>query len=166
VSKALQLILGNQLFPPQYLPSPDDAIIFMAEDLSLCTYVRHHKKKLILFLSAMRNYADSLERQGFDVRYHSLDDDRGQSYEEKLSQTVEKTKTRLLRHFEIEDKFMEDRIAGWAIANGIEVKVDRSPMFLCSRERFAEYLEASPAPRIFRSSPRPCRSPSRFPRTP
>ena len=144
----LQMILGNQLFPVEYLPASDDAAIFMAEDLSLCTYVRHHKKKLILFLSAMRNYADELKQNGFEVRYHALDDDNESSYEAKLSASVAESNTHRLRYFEVEDKFMEKRIADWARAKGIETEIAPSPMFLCSRERFSDFMDGCSTPRM------------------
>ena len=37
----------------------------MAEDYNLCTYEKHHKHKLVLFLSAMRKYAASLKIKNF-----------------------------------------------------------------------------------------------------
>ena len=33
----------------------------MAEDFELCTYEKHHKHKLILFLSSMIKYASELK---------------------------------------------------------------------------------------------------------
>ena len=59
----LFFILGNQLFPIQHLNSfKNDHIIFMAEDYQLCTYEKHHKLKILLFLSSMRSYADNLKK--------------------------------------------------------------------------------------------------------
>ena len=49
-SKAF-IILGNQLFPTVHLKDYKDHIFFMAEDYGLCTYVKHHKQKILLFLS-------------------------------------------------------------------------------------------------------------------
>jgi len=61
------VILGNQLFPLQHLPPPDVTPIFMAEDLDLCTYERHHQQKIVLFLAAMRAYADELRTASYEV---------------------------------------------------------------------------------------------------
>lgn len=36
--------------------------------------MRHHCKKIILILSAMRHFAEDLRGKGFDVRYTELDD--------------------------------------------------------------------------------------------
>ena len=57
----LFFILGNQLFPTKYLDRfKKDHLFFMAEDKGLCTYEKHHKQKILLFLSSMRSYADIL----------------------------------------------------------------------------------------------------------
>ena len=46
----LFLILGNQLFAPKYLYDFKDHIFYMAEDYDLCTFEKHHKHKILLFL--------------------------------------------------------------------------------------------------------------------
>ena len=48
-SKAF-IILGNQLFPTVHLKDYKDHIFFMAEDYGLCTYIKHHKQKILLYL--------------------------------------------------------------------------------------------------------------------
>ena len=59
----LFFILGNQLFPPKYLDRfKNDHLFFMSEDYELCTYEKHHKLKILLFLSAMRSYSDNLKK--------------------------------------------------------------------------------------------------------
>ena len=62
----LFFILGNQLFPTKYLDRfKKDHLFFMAEDKGLCTYEKHHKQKILLFLSSMRSYADRLKKNKF-----------------------------------------------------------------------------------------------------
>ena len=59
----LFFILGNQLFPSKYLDRfKKDHLFFMAEDYELCTYEKHHKQKILLFLSSMRSHAESLKK--------------------------------------------------------------------------------------------------------
>lgn len=45
-------MLGNQLFAPALLRRIGVFRVFMAEDQGLCTYVTHHKLKMVLFLAA------------------------------------------------------------------------------------------------------------------
>src|SRR5690242_10019422 len=83
------VILGNQLFPPALLREHVHLRVFMAEDLGLCTYVRHHKQKIVLFLAAMRSYRDELALRGFDVHYEALpagdsDEPGATDYESRL----------------------------------------------------------------------------------
>ncbi len=52
------LLLGNQLFDPQILKDRGCKRVFMAEDYGLCTYEKHHKLKIYLYLCAMREYED------------------------------------------------------------------------------------------------------------
>ena len=70
----LFFILGNQLFPIQHLNSfKNDHIFFMAEDYQLCTYEKHHKLKILLFLSSMRSHADHLKKNKFKIAYTKID---------------------------------------------------------------------------------------------
>ena len=147
-SKALLVILGNQLFPLEYLESLDCAGVFMAEDMGLCTEVRHHQQKIVLFLAAMRHYADSLRDHGYTVHYHELDQSDGRQYEEKLGATIAATACDTIVHFEIEDKPMEQRIVTFAESEGLHRAELESPMFLCSRERFREFSDGKASLRM------------------
>ena len=46
----------------------------MAEDNELCTYEKHHKQKILLFLSSMRSYADLLKKNKFKIEYLKIED--------------------------------------------------------------------------------------------
>ena len=58
---SLLVILGNQLFPLEYISQLNINKVYMKEDIELCTYFKHHKMKLTLFLTAMRDYCDLLK---------------------------------------------------------------------------------------------------------
>ncbi|ODU70052.1 MAG: deoxyribodipyrimidine photolyase [Novosphingobium sp. SCN 66-18] len=73
----LILILGDQLTPSlSSLRAADPAcdVVLMAEMAAETTYVRHHKKKIALVLSAMRHFAAELRTLGWKVDYVRLDD--------------------------------------------------------------------------------------------
>ncbi len=133
------LILGNQLFPLRHLPPPESAPVFMAEDMGLCTYERHHQQKIVLFLAAMRDYADELRAAGYNVHYVELDTGDPRDYEQKLADALQQVDASRLVHFEIEDKAMEARIVEFADARELERDELTSPMFTCSRERFSAF---------------------------
>ena len=64
------LLLGDQLLIPT-IKAP--LYVFMAEDYGLCTYEKHHKLKIYLYLCAMREYKEELERNDIQVDYFSLE---------------------------------------------------------------------------------------------
>ncbi len=75
--KTLRLILWDQL--AQNIAALSDVdfnndTILMCELLDDCTYVKHHKKKLIFILSAMSHFKDDLIDQGYNLIYVQLDD--------------------------------------------------------------------------------------------
>ena len=90
MSKKLFIILGNQLFPVKNLKSfKNDHTFFMCEDYGLCTYEKHHKHKILLFLSAMRSYAEDLKTNKYKIIYKRIEDkDFKDSYEDKLKSGV------------------------------------------------------------------------------
>lgn len=142
--KELFLILGNQLFPPEALPlRPEKTVIYMAEDYGLCTYYRHHKHKILLFLVAMRHYRDELKKLGYEVYYKELslkDKDSSKSYFDGLEEILKKTSSETLHSFEVEDKFFESDLCQASQKLSFRWQQHQSPMFLCSRSGFQDYL--------------------------
>jgi deoxyribodipyrimidine photolyase-related protein len=138
----LLLILGNQLFPLEYIKKTKVKKIFMAEDFSLTTYQKHHKLKILMFLWSMRQYRDQLVKNGFIVYYNSIDDKNFKdTYENKLLKILKDEKVRTISYFEIEDHFFEDRFNKFVSDNNLETKLFQSPMFLNSRSQFVEFAK-------------------------
>ncbi len=136
----LLLVLGNQLFDPsQFVAKKKDHVVFMREDQELCTHFKYHKHKIIFFLSAMRSYAEELRELGFLVHYEKLGQD-SLSFEESLRRFLRKNQVENLCHFEIEDKFFEERMAQLALSKNLPVEIWPSPMFLTSRQEFSLFL--------------------------
>ena len=140
------VILGNQLFSPKHFKDFTGMPVFMAEDQELCTYYTFHKHKIILFLSAMRHFRDQLRTSDFEVDYRDLSTDGKISYTEKLAKFVEKHSIRHIHMFEIEDKFMEQRIDSFCQDRAIKLTVHQTPMFTCSRTQFSSYLQGKKKP--------------------
>jgi deoxyribodipyrimidine photolyase-related protein len=135
------VVLGNQLFPLGNLDGVAFSDVFMAEDIGLCTDVRHHQQKIVLFLAAMRHYADSLRESGLTVHYCRLDPSDRRPYEDKLAAALTAAGCDRIAFFEIEDRPMERRILAFADARGIQRNELESPMFLCSRAVFGKFAE-------------------------
>jgi deoxyribodipyrimidine photolyase-related protein len=142
------VILGNQLFPVQHLPPAEATRVFMAEDVGLCTYEKHHQQKIVLFLAAMRAYADELRASGYQVHYEELDATDSRPFETKLAAAMNGLGDNSLQHFEIEDKAMEARLVQSSGANGFDRKELASPMFTCTRAEFASFIVDGRRPRM------------------
>ncbi|MBK0398931.1 cryptochrome/photolyase family protein [Limibaculum sp. M0105] len=75
-ARRLLLVLGDQLDiranALDRLDPERDAVV-MTEAREEATYLRQHKKRLVLFFAAMRHFADELRARGFTVRYHAID---------------------------------------------------------------------------------------------
>ena len=86
----LFFILGNQLFPLNYLDKfKKDHLFFLAEDYELCTYEKHHKQKILLFLSSMRSYLDRLRKDKFKTEYLDITNKSFKSsYTDKLKSII------------------------------------------------------------------------------
>ena len=106
----LFLILGNQLFNTKYLNNFKDHLFFMAEDYGLCTFEKHHKLKILLFLSSMRSFRDELKSKNFNIIYQDINKGFKVPYEKKLEKVIKEKKIKELSFFEIEDKFFEKKI--------------------------------------------------------
>ena len=111
VEKSLLLILGNQLFSIEDIKSLNPEKVFMAEDLGLSTYEKHHKLKILMIFSAMREKRDELKNNNIDVDYIELEDsDFSLPFEEKLENCIKQNGIKTINIFEIEDKPFEKRI--------------------------------------------------------
>ena len=144
----LFFILGNQLFPLKYVDRfKKDHLFYMAEDYELCTYEKHHKQKILLFLSSMRSYGDKLKSNKYKIEYSKIEDkDFKKTYFEKLKNIIAKKKIIEISSFEVEDKFFEKKIKNFFIKLKIKWNIIQSPMFLNSRDEFKNYLDRSKKP--------------------
>ena len=148
--KNLFVIFGNQLFDPEKLKKHGCSDVFMSEDYGLCTYEKHHKLKIYLFLCAMREYRDELENNGIKVHYFPLDErKKDETYFDFLKSFILEKKLNNINLFEIEDKDLEKQIIDGLIQFKIEYKINSSPMFMFKREEFREVYKNN---KVFRLS--------------
>ena len=139
----LFFILGNQLFPLKYLDRfKKDHVFFMAEDNGLCTYEKHHKQKILLFLSSMRSYADNLKKNKFKLDYLKIEDkDFKDDYFKKLKKIITQNKITEISSFEVEDKFFEKKITQFFKKEKINWNIVQTPIYLNSKNELKKYLE-------------------------
>ena len=136
----LFIILGNQLFNPTYFKDFKDHTFYMAEDYELCTYEKHHKLKILLFLSSMRSFKDELKSKNFKLIYEDTNSKFKTSYDKKLEKIIKDKKIKEVSFFEIEDKPFEKKIIFLLKKMKVKVNQIETPMFLTTRKEFIEYL--------------------------
>ena len=142
---SMHVILGNQLFPIKYIKQIKPEIVFMKEDYGLCTYEKHHKHKIILFLSAMRSYRDELKKNNINMHYEELSDNTD-TYKESLIKFIQSKRVKNVSFWLIEDKWFKEEI--WSIGKHVhEIKELKSPMFLTDREDFLDMCPTRKSPK-------------------
>jgi deoxyribodipyrimidine photolyase-related protein len=149
-SQTCILVLGDQLFPEHCRKIwGERRHVFMAESWDLCEHFRYHKQKILLFLASMRNYCDELESAGYSVTYWKLDQNpEKKSFLDLLANHIRSEKITSIGHFQISDRFFEEKIKNLCR----EAKVQRvefpSPGFLTSRDQFKDYVERHKKPKM------------------
>ena len=142
----IHLVLGNQLFPVDYLKQLNIKHVFMREDMNLCTYEKHHKQKIALFLSSMRSYRDELKKNKITTEYCELMDYNSMTYEEYLKRYLDKIKIKKISIWSIEDKWFEKRLKKLE-KNGISIEIHDTPMFLTKLNEFEEMCTQRKSPK-------------------
>ncbi len=141
----LVLVLGDQLTPTlSSLKAADPAldIVLMCEVAEEATYVRHHKKKIVLLFSAMRHFAAELENAGWRVEYTRLDDPQNAgSFSGEIERKVNAHKPQRIVVTEPGEWRVLDGIRGWGAQFNLPVDILPDSRFICSRETFARWAQ-------------------------
>ncbi len=137
--RRLLVLFGNQLFPNDLISDTQADAVFMAESERMCRRYSAHRHKLVLLLSAMRSKADALREAGHHVLYTRLEEATEGSFERLLAAQLSKDDYDELVHFDTESPRMQERLGALSDAHGLARVRHESPMFLTSRQQFAEF---------------------------
>ena len=139
-------ILGDQLSAS--LASLRDAdrettVVLMMEVADETTYVRHHKAKIVLVLSAMRHFAAALEQAGWRVDYIRLDDPASSgSFTGEVARAIERHRPDRIRVVEPGEYRVREAMRGWQAAFGVPVEILDDDRFFCSLPDFFTWAAA------------------------
>jgi deoxyribodipyrimidine photolyase-related protein len=141
---ALRLVLGDQLTPTLASlrdAGPDD-VVLLVEVAEETTYVRHHKQKIALVLSAMRHFADDLRRSGLRVDYVRLDDpeNAGSFGGEVMRAIARHAPDRLILTEPGEWRVLE-MFRDWRETLAVPVEIRSDDRFIASRDVFAAWAK-------------------------
>ncbi|NJN47900.1 MAG: cryptochrome/photolyase family protein [Candidatus Competibacteraceae bacterium] len=141
----LRLVLGDQLSRSISVLSDIDRandIVLMAEVHDEATYVRHHKQKLVLVLSAMRHFAQSLHAEGIHLDYVELDSTGNSgSFTGELKQALTRHSATRIIVTEPGEWRVWEMMQAWADDFGLPVEIREDDRFLCSRSEFAAWAK-------------------------
>lgn len=140
----LRFILGDQLSRDIATLdglAPGD-VVLMAEVADETRYVRHHKQKIALILSAMRHFAASLRDEGIAVDFVSLDDvDNSGSFTGELARAVARHRPERVVVTESGEWRVREMMLGWSGILDVPVDILEDDRFFCSRAEFARWAE-------------------------
>lgn len=133
------LVLGDQLFPRTSFAKFKGFPTLMVEDFGLCTHYRYHKKKLVLFLSAMRHFSAEMSDL-LKIDYIQLKSPSQPDFMVHLKKFCKDHQVKELNLFQVSDKFFEKSLLKFGQDNKVKVVFHDSPSFMTSREQFKDYL--------------------------
>ena len=111
---------------------PADAVVLMMEVADETTYVKHHKRKIALILSAMRHFAEELREAGWTVDYVRLDDaGNSGSFSGEVARAVKRHGPEHIRIVEPGEWRVLKMIEGWEGAFGLPVDILVDDRFVC-----------------------------------
>ena len=111
---------------------PADAVVLMMEVADETIYVKHHKKKIALILSAMRHFAEELRGAGWTVDYVRLDDaGNSGSFSGEVARAMERHAIERIHIVEPGEWRVLKMVEGWQGALGVPVDILVDDRFVC-----------------------------------
>ncbi len=118
----------------------DKDIVLMVELYSEFTYVKHHKKKIVLLLSAMRHFAKELADSNINVRYIKLEDRNNKnSLKEEIQEIIKDGSIKQIIITHPSDYRVSEEIKQWQKILSIAVQIREDNRFLSTPAEFAEW---------------------------
>ncbi len=149
MSKTLQprsvvWILGDQLSLSNaalLAANPDTTTVVMVEAPGESTVVWNHKARLVLFLSSMRHFAETLRTQGWQVHYTSLDDEGPAALTDRVAAVLSTLNATQLDVVEPGEYRLQAELEQMAQRLKLQLNVHPDSHFLCSKAEFAKWAE-------------------------
>lgn len=150
--RTLRLILGDQLSHSISSLSDIDRVndlVLMVEVADETYYVKHHKQKIILVLSAMRHFAEELRALSMVVDYVELEDEGNTgSFTTELKRALTRHSIDRIVVTEPSEWRVQQMVNGWNHELGLPVEILEDDRFLFSREAFSGWAQDRKSPRM------------------
>jgi deoxyribodipyrimidine photolyase-related protein len=140
---ALRIVLGDQLSADLTALAdldPGRDTVLMMEVQEEATYVRHHKQKIVMVLSAMRHFADALRKRGAAVDYIKLDaPDNTGSFTTEFQRAVARHRPSRVVVTEPSEWRVQALVESWSSLTDAPIELRGDHRFFASRARFAAW---------------------------
>jgi deoxyribodipyrimidine photolyase-related protein len=142
----LVIVLGDQLDETSAafdgFDNERDTVLMM-ELAEEATYIPQHKKRLVLFFSAMRHFRQRLEEKGRQVQYVTLDDmeNRG-DFGGEIARWIKRLRPQKLIVAKPGDYRVEHAIVTAAHASDCTLEVVADRHFICGLEEFQSFASS------------------------
>ena len=141
----LRLVLGDQLSHNLSALADIDLahdIVLMMEVLQECTYVLHHKQKIVLVLSAMRHFAAELRQKGVRVDYIRLDDpENGGDFTKEIGRALVRHKITHIIVTEPGEWRVQEMVQAWSNLFKIKIEIRTDNRFFATHEYFSNWTK-------------------------
>ena len=107
----LRLVLGDQLnLQHSWFSNVDDEVVYvMAEMRQETDYVKHHIQKVVGFFIAMRSFANTLQDQGHQLKYYTINDSNNpQNLATLIQQEIDATNAQRFE-YQLPDEYRLDQ---------------------------------------------------------
>lgn len=119
---------------------PAGAVLLLMEVADETTYVRHHRRKLVYILSAMRHHADVLRAAGWQVDYVKFDDpDNAGSFTGEVARAIERHHPERILVTEPGEWRVQAMLEAWETLFGLPVEIRSDTRFIASHAVFEEW---------------------------
>ncbi|GGE39762.1 cryptochrome/photolyase family protein [Psychroflexus planctonicus] len=144
MKKTLRLILGDQLNAKHswFSEKNENVVYFMAEMKQETNYVKHHIQKVVAFFLSMRNFSESLQKDGHQVIYYNLDDEKNQQdLVANLKQIIKEENIEAFE-YQLPDEFRLDKqLRDFCEEIELETKSVDTEHFYTQRKDVAKFFE-------------------------
>ena len=140
--KRMIVILGDQLnLDSQILKDVDieNDCIWMAEVPTESTHVWSHKARILLFISAMRNFCRTLRARGYWIIYHKLGTHRHTSMSSALQYDLRQYRPESIHLIHPGEYRVLEMIKKTATCEGIPLVIKKDTHFLIDQETFESW---------------------------
>ncbi len=152
MTRALVVILGDQLSTGlASLKGADPArdVVVMGEPVADITHANHHKKSIVLILSAMRRFADDLRAAGWTVDYQRLEDKGAPAtFSDMVAAAVKRRKPSKIMLVEPGDWTVLEEAKSWSDRLRLPVDILEDDRFIASHAEFDAWAMGKKALRM------------------